>query len=69
MGKAGSRGKSVGMYGNVGAIVKCEATNNSVFCIIMKLFNIMIVMITVVCFMYLFSYLIYPNIKKKIGFR
>lgn len=52
-----------GVFGNFGSIVKCEATDNSIFCTIMKLFNILIVMFILLSFIYL-GYIAYKLLKK-----
>ena len=52
-----------GVFGNFGSIVKCEATDDSIFCTIMKLFNILLVIFILLYFIYL-GYIAYKFLKK-----
>jgi hypothetical protein len=57
-----------GVFGLFGTTIKCDATNNSLFCNIMKLFNILIVLFIVgyiLYFAYLFLSPYYLKYSKK----
>jgi len=63
MAKGGSsRGSSGGMLGSgifgfFGTTIKCDATDNSIYCNIMKMFNLLIVFFVVCYFLYIaYSY-------------
>lgn len=41
-----------GIFGIFGTTIKCDATDNSYYCQIMKLFNLLIVFFVLVCVLY-----------------
>lgn len=54
-----------GIFGFFGTTIKCDSTDNSIFCSIMKIFNLLIVFSIVSCIIY-FAYTYFsPSFKVK----
>jgi hypothetical protein len=54
-----------GIFGVFGTTIKCESTDNSIYCNIMKLFNLLIVLLVVVYILYIAYIFITPYFKVK----
>lgn len=53
-----------GVFGSFGTTIRCDASDNSIFCNIMKIFQLLIVLFVVCFFIYLAYSLFNPNMKK-----
>ena len=51
-----------GIFGFFGTTVKCDSTDNSIYCNIMKLFNLLIVFMVVMYILY-FAYTYFSSLK------
>lgn len=54
-----------GVFGLFGTTIQCPASDTSIYCSFMKIFNVLIVMIIVFTILfYAYSFFIAPNFKK-----
>jgi hypothetical protein len=53
-----------GLVGVFGTTIKCEATDNSLFCNIMKLLNVIIAFFIIICIFYTIYTYASPFLKK-----
>jgi hypothetical protein len=69
-GGGGSNGGIMGsgIFGFFGTTIRCDATNNSIYCTIMKFFNLFIVLL-VVFFIFYFAYTYFKLSRGKRGGR
>ena len=65
-GSAGNGGiMGSGVFGLFGTTIQCPASDTSIYCSFMKIFNVLIVMIIVFTILfYAYSFFIAPNFKK-----
>lgn len=55
-----------GIFGFFGTTIKCDSKDDSTFCNVMKLFNLLIVFFVVVYILYIvYSFFIAPAMKKR----
>jgi hypothetical protein len=54
-----------GIFGFFGTTIKCESTDNSIYCNIMKLFNLLIALLVVIYILYIAYIFITPYFKVK----
>jgi hypothetical protein len=54
-----------GIFGFFGTTIKCESTDNSIYCNIMKLFNLLIVLLVVIYILYIAYIFITPYLRVK----
>jgi hypothetical protein len=64
MAKGSSKGSSGGIFGFFGTTIQCDSTDTSIYCTIMKIFNMLIVIFIVFYFLHLAnSYLNFHPMK------
>jgi accessory gene regulator protein AgrB len=54
-----------GIFGFFGTTIKCESTDNSIYCNIMKLFNLLMVVFVVVYILYMAYIVLGPSVFGK----
>jgi hypothetical protein len=52
-----------GIFGLFGNVVNCDSTDNSLYCSLMKLVNVLIAIVTIGAILYLAFVFLYPYIK------
>lgn len=55
-----------GIFGMFGTVINCNSTDDSIYCNIMKFFNLFIVICIIIYILYfVYAYLIKPSFKSK----
>lgn len=55
-----------GIFGLFGTTIRCDSKDESMYCSIMKLFNLLIVLLVVVYILYIaYNYFIAPSIRRR----
>lgn len=55
-----------GIFGFFGTTIRCDSTDNSTYCNVMKLFNLLIVFFVVAYILYIvYSFFIAPSMRKR----
>jgi hypothetical protein len=54
-----------GVFGMIGTTIQCKSTDDSMYCNIMKLFNLLVVIIAVLFIMYVVYNLVSMVVKKR----
>lgn len=67
MARGNSAGRfGTGIFGLFGTVIKCDSKDESIYCNIMKLFNLLIViLVTIFIFTYIYYNFISPLVYKK----
>jgi len=55
-----------GIFGIFGTTIKCDSKDDSMFCTIMKLFNLLVVFLIVAYILYIaYNFFVAPSIRKR----